>query len=147
MSPARSKRLADLTVQVPGNLGNKERFNNFYLNVLHKAKFHHFVNEFVLNRKRKSPDYPILQYVKGYNKSDKDYHPDTPKTHYRQLYYEALDRLINSLKERSTQPSFVAYEMVESFLFKSLADEDLENEEKNSGNRKQWRIKLSIFYK
>ena len=44
--------------------------------------------------------------------------------------YEALDCLINSLKERFTQPSFVAYDMLESFLLKSLDGEDVENERK-----------------
>ena len=44
--------------------------------------------------------------------------------------YEALDCLINSSKERFTQPSFVAYDMLESFLLKSLDGEDVENERK-----------------
>ena len=82
-------------------------YSNFCSNIIQKKKKE---RELVLNRKRKS-------YVKGYNKSDNDYHPDTIMTHYRQLYYEALDCLINSLKERFTQASFVAYEMLESFLF------------------------------
>ena len=41
-----------------------------------------------------------------------------------------MDYLINSLKERFTQPSFVAYEMLESLLLKSLDCEDVENERK-----------------
>ena len=57
---AQSKRLDDLTMQVLESLRNKERFKNFYLNVLNEAKLHHFVNEPVLSRKRKSPDYSIL---------------------------------------------------------------------------------------
>ena len=38
--------------------------------------------------------------------------------------------MINSLKERFTQPSFVAYDILESFLLKSLDGEDVENERK-----------------
>ena len=37
MSPTRSKRLADLTIQVPENLRNEKYFNSFYLNVLYKV--------------------------------------------------------------------------------------------------------------
>ena len=48
-------------------------------------------------------------------------------THYRQIYYEALNCLIKSLNEHFIQPSFVAYKMRESSLLKYLADEDLEN--------------------
>lgn len=45
VSTASSRRLTDLTMQVLESLRNKECFNNFYLNVLDKAKFNHFVIE------------------------------------------------------------------------------------------------------
>ena len=82
VSTASSRRLTDLTMQVLESLRNKECFNNFYLNVLDKAKFNHFVIEPVC--KWKSLDYSILQYVEGYDQS-LDYHPNAPKTYYRQI--------------------------------------------------------------
>ena len=38
--------------------------------------------------------------------------------------------MINSLEERFTQPSFVAYDILQSFLLKSLDSEDVESERK-----------------
>ena len=56
------------------------------------------------------------------------YHPNTPRDHYRLIYYEALDSLITSLKERFNQPCFKASENVESLLPKSLSNESIANE-------------------
>ena len=41
-----------------------------------------------------------------------------------------MDCLIDLLKERFAQPSFVAYDMLESILLKSLDGEDIQNERK-----------------
>ena len=83
-----------------------------------------------MKRKRRAPNYSILQFVEGSYQSEKAHHPSSPKENYRTIYYEALDCLINSLKERFTQPSFVVYDMLESILFKSFDGEDVENERK-----------------
>ena len=88
------------------------------------------MNPPTLKRKRRVPSYSILQFVEGSCQSEEAHHPSSPKENYRTIYYEALDCLISSLKERFTQPSFVAYEMLESILFKSFDGEDVENERK-----------------
>ena len=41
------------------------------------------------------------------NKQSNAYHPNTPLDYYRVIYYEALDSLITSLKERFDQPCFI----------------------------------------
>ena len=41
------------------------------------------------------------------NKQSNAYHPNTPLDYYRVIYYEALDSLITSLKERFDQPRFI----------------------------------------
>ena len=89
------------------------------------------MNPPTLKRKRRAPSYSILQFVEGSYQSEEAHHPSSPKENYRTIHYEALDCLINSLKERFTQPSFVAYDMLESFLLKSLDGEDIENERKD----------------
>ena len=81
-------------------------------------------------RKQRAHDYSILQFVEGSYQSEEAHHPSSPKENYRTIHYEALDCLINLLKERFTQPSFVVYDMLESFLLKSLDGEDIENERK-----------------
>ena len=130
MSTCSSKRLANLTIQTLEALRNEERYENFYKTVLKTEKLHQFVNPPTLKRKRRAPNYSILQFVEGSYQSEEAHHPSSPKENYRTIYYEALDCLINSLKERFTQPSFVAYDMLESFLLKSLDGEDIENERK-----------------
>ena len=130
MSACSSKRLANLTIQTLETLRNEERYENFYETVLKTAKLHQFVNPPTLKRKRRAPNYSILQFIEGSYQSEEAHHPSSPKENYRTIYYEALDCLINSLKERFTQPSFVAYDMLESFLLKSLDGEDIENERK-----------------
>ena len=110
MSACSSKRLANLTIQTLETLRNEERYENFYETVLKTAKLHQFVNPPTLKRKRRAPNYSILQFVEGSYQSEEAHHPSSPKENYRTIYYEALDCLINSLKERFTQPLFVAYE-------------------------------------
>ena len=96
--------------------------------MLKTANLHQFVNPPTLKRKRRALSYSILQFVEGSYQSEEPHHPSSPKENYRTIYYETLDCLINSLKERFTQPSFVAYDMLESFLLKALDREDVEND-------------------
>ena len=98
--------------------------------MLKTAKLHQFVNPPTLKRKRRAPNYSILQFVEGSYQSEEAHHPSSPKESYCTIYYEVLDCLINSLKERFTKPSFVVYDMLESVLLKSLDGEDIENERK-----------------
>ena len=41
----------------------------------------------------------ILQFIEGSYQSEEAHHPSSSKENYRTIYYEALDCLINSLKE------------------------------------------------
>ena len=115
MSACSSKRLANLTMQTLETLRNEERYENFYETVLKTAKLHRFVNPPTLKRKRRASNYSILQFVEGSYQSEEARHPSPPKENYRAIYYEALDCLINSLKERFIQPSSVAYDMLNRF--------------------------------
>ena len=83
--------------------------------MLKTAKLHRFVNPPTLKRKRRASNYSILQFVEGSYQSEEARHPSPPKENYRAIYYEALDCLINSLKEGFIQPSSVAYDMLNRF--------------------------------
>ena len=122
MSACSSKRLANLTIQTLETLRNEEWYENFYETVLKITKLHQFVNPPILKRKRRAPNYSILQFTEGSYQSEEARHPSSPKEN-----YEALDCLINSLKEQFTRPSFGVYDMLESFLLKYLDGEDIEN--------------------
>ena len=46
-------------------------------------------------------------------------YPDTACDHYRKIYFEAVDHLISSLKERFNQPAFKVYANLETLLLKA----------------------------
>ena len=117
MSACSSKRLANLTIQTLETLRNEERYENFCETVLMTAKLHQFVNPPTLKRKQRAPNYSTLQFVEGSYQSEEAHCPSSPKENYHTIYYEALDCLINSLKERFTQSSFVAYDILVKIHF------------------------------
>ena len=79
MSACSSKRLANLTIQTLETLRNEERYENFYETVLKTAKLHQFVNPPTLKRKRRAPNYSILQFIEGLYQSEEAHHPSSPK--------------------------------------------------------------------
>ena len=50
----------------------------------------------LFNQKSWRPKYSILLYIEGH-KSTKDHHPLTPEDHYRTIYYEAADAIIQTI--------------------------------------------------
>ena len=53
-----------------------------------------------------------------------DFHPATCQDCYRVMYYNVLDTVVTSLKDRFNQSSFVVYENIESLLHKTTKRED-----------------------
>ena len=51
---------------------------------------------------------------------------DTPKVYYRQLYFEAVDNSIESLKKRFDQPGYHMYSNLEQLLIKAVMKENYE---------------------
>ena len=68
--------------------------------MLKTGKLHQFVNPPTLKRKRRAPNYSILQFTEGSYQSEETHHPSSPKENYRTVYYKALGCLTNLLKER-----------------------------------------------
>ena len=57
--------------------------------------------------------------------------PLFPMTHdqeYRRIYFEALDLIVSSIKERFDQPSFKAYSNMESLLIGVLSSQDVSSQ-------------------
>ena len=128
MSAVGSKRLANLTMDVIGGLCNEETFNMMYDTYLNEAKQFSFVDEPVLKRKRKAPNYSILQYVEGCQSTASSHYSENPRDHYREFFYESIDALVSSVRERFEQPSFLAFEQFVSLLLKSIRGEDTSQE-------------------
>ena len=43
--------------------------------------------------------------------------------HYRRIYFEAIDPIVNAIEQRVSEPSFAAYEKMESLLLKGINGE------------------------
>ena len=53
-----------------------------------------------LPRQRKRLNYSILTYIEGHENGKEDYHPNTQVDHFKQIYFDALDNIINAIKDR-----------------------------------------------
>ena len=72
----------------------------------------------------------MLHYLEGYESRSEAHHPTTPRDHYRKQFYQAIDVLISSVRDRFDQPSFLVFENLESLLIKTLKGEETSAEMK-----------------
>jgi len=120
MSAAEGQHVASMTVRTLQNLRNDEMYEAFFNKVCAKAK-QCSVGEPTLPRQRKVPK----RFNDGLSEGE---FPDTPKVHYRQLYFEALDLIISCLQERFRQDGYATYSRIETLLVKACRQEDFESD-------------------
>ena len=83
----------------------------------------------MLPRKRKKPNYSILQYVEGNPKpAGEAYHPEKAYDHFKQIYFEAPDGIVNAINDRFDQPAFELFSQVEQLFLKSVKKQDVTDE-------------------
>ena len=104
--------MADLVVKSLQTIRNEDSFNLFWLKVLKSAES--FELEPKLPRQRKRP----RRYEEG--EASNEFHTN-PKEYFRQLYYEAIDRVMTSIKERFEQHGYEIYSNLEQTTFKVLS--------------------------
>ena len=119
MSAVSGQRLANLTSEVLQKM-RTDGFESFYETVLKKAKSLP-VSEPTLPRKRRVP----IRFEVG---SGSPSYPATHEEHYRRIYFEAFDLIVNAIKERFQQSSFKIYMNMESLLVKAVNKEDYSTE-------------------
>ena len=83
-----------------------------------------FIKDPINPRKRKSPNYSTMRRVDGTAREAQDFHQTTCQDRYRVMYYNVLDTVVTSLKDRFNQSSFVVYKNIESLLLKTIKGED-----------------------
>ena len=66
----------------------------------------------------------MLHYLEGYESRSEAHQPTTPHDHYRKQFYQAIDVLISSVRDRFNQPSFLVFENLESLLIKTFKGEE-----------------------
>ena len=93
-------------------MGNEHSFNSFYDTVAKKLIEYKFIKDPINPRKRKLPNYSTMHLVDGTTSEAQDFHPTTCQDRYREMYYNVLDTVVTSLKDRFSLSSFVVYHCV-----------------------------------
>ena len=129
MSAIGGKELAGLTIKTLKNIRNDRDFKLFYKKIERSASKIDEVSTPMLPRKRKKPNYSILQYVEGNPKpTGEAYHPENACDHFNQIYFEALDAIVNAINDRFHQPAFELFSQVEQLFLKSVKKQDVTDE-------------------
>ena len=71
------------------------------------ATEHRQIEQPSLPRKRKRPNYSILQYVEGHQSAE-GHHPLTVEDRCKSMYYEAIDAILQAIMKGFDQSSFKA---------------------------------------
>ena len=128
MSALSGKRNAELTKKTIETMRNDESFVLFYETTVRKAEKYDFIQEPILSRKRKEPNYSILQYLDGNASGVANCTHATTQDHFRIIYFEAIDCMIMALSERFNKPCFDVFANMETLLLKSISGEEINDE-------------------
>ena len=121
MSAAKGNKIAQDVIETLSRDRCEISFNLFWEKVL-KRKQHFFGNDPVLPRKRRRP-----QRLEDGNPTTHHF-PLTPKDHYRQIYFQALDTVTSCIRQRFDQPNFRKYVCLQEMFLKAVKDEPWESE-------------------
>lgn len=132
MSALNGLHLAELTIATYERMRTDANAKLFFDTISKKAADHTFLNKPELPRKRKRPNYrSIIEYmqIEGYTDNDDNaHHPKTPEDYFREHYFDSLDLIISSIKDRFNQPAFVAFLKMEQLLLNIISDNNYDNE-------------------
>uniref|UniRef100_A0A1X7V731 HAT C-terminal dimerisation domain-containing protein n=1 Tax=Amphimedon queenslandica TaxID=400682 RepID=A0A1X7V731_AMPQE len=138
ISVAEGQKIARMTIET------LESYDDFWEFVNKSATSLHIM-EPKLPHQHKQP----ARYEDGLSSGD---FPTTPKIYFRQLYYEALDLIINCIDKCLNQPGCNTYRHLETLLLKAFKQEDYEDElllvsefYKDDFNLSNLRTQLQIF--
>ena len=113
MSAIGGKEFTGLALKPLENMRNDRDFKLFYEKIEMSASRIDEVSTPMLPRKRKKPNYSILQYVEGNPKpTGEAYHPKNAYDHFKEIYFEALDAIVSAINDRFDQPAFELFSQV-----------------------------------
>lgn len=119
ISAAKGQSIAAMTVKTLESIRNDEACSLFWQKVTSKGK-ELKVNEPTLPRVRRIP--------KRLDEGGDPHSAKTAEDHYRQMYFEALDLLINCIQKRFNQNGYQTYMNLENLLLKVTSGESYEAE-------------------
>ena len=123
LSAADGQAISRRTLSVLETLRDEDSYIMFWERCLKEAT-RSGVNDPKLPRTKKAPK-KIEECIGG--RSAPEYHNDEV-SYYRQIYFDALDYTINSIKDRFEQPDYQIYVNLENLLLKAVYEEDFEHE-------------------
>ena len=119
-SASEGQIVADMTKRTLLGIRSEQCFDLFWEKVNRMAADVD-VNDPVLPRKRKVPQ----RFEEG--SAAPEFH-STPKNLYRQVYYEALDLLVQAINDRFDQPGYKTYCCLEALILKAIKKEAFSEE-------------------
>ena len=111
LSAAEGQHLARLTLEVLRSLRDSDRFTAFYGLVVQEQSLFS-ISDPALPRKRRAPQRLEVGSSAG------DFHL-TPESHYRQIFFEAIDHAIQAIQDRFDQPGYAIYQNLEQLILKA----------------------------
>ena len=108
MSAVEASQLSQLSIEVLQKMRTDDSYDHFWAQVNQMQSLLN-VNEPLLPRQHKRPK----RYEEGKAES---YHAHDPKMHYRQIYFQSLDTMITTIKDRFHQIDYSIYAKVEELL-------------------------------
>ena len=123
ISAAAGQQVAKAVVTTLQSLRNDSRFTLFWELVKTQSQKLTIAAP-SLPRQRKRP----IHYEDGNAAAE---FASTPEDHYRRIYYEAPDQIIESITDRFDQPGYGLYSNLEQLLLKAVTHEDYEEELKS----------------
>ena len=121
ISAAEGQDTTTMTVKTLQSLRADDKFHLFWQKSILKANRLQ-VNEPALPHRRKVP----RRFEEG--REDTHSYPSTPEYHYRKIYFEAIDLIVNCITDRFNQPGFLIYQHVESLLLKAANCKEYQSE-------------------
>ena len=73
----------------------------------------------------------IIQFfnmLKETQSQQEKHHPENVYDHFKQIYFEALDAIVNAINHRFDQPAFELFSQVEQLFLKSVKKQDVTDE-------------------
>ncbi len=119
-SAAEGQVIADMTKKTISKIRNNSDFELFWKNV-EKMKDEIGVDEPELSRKRRTP----ACYDVG--SAPAEFHAIS-ELYFHQIYFEAIDLLVEAIGDRFDQPGYRTYQHLETLLLKAMKKEDYQYE-------------------
>ena len=108
MSAGSGQQVANLAKQVLDMMQNNECFKSFFNKVVTSSKKHPSISEPTLPRQKRAP---ARRFEIGTGPPS---YPTKPQEHYRRIYFEAINPMVNAIDNRFNQASFNVYAKEES---------------------------------